>query len=202
MKIKTAVLFIAALAFSLFAASYRFYDSAHTIAFIKAGGGEARHPIVLDPGLGRYTLIATATVIPPYRGSIRVALEGMPEMEYQIYNNEPAFDLSPYRHPSFRDNVFYDVQPMDKIALWVVIKPKENSLPTDLSVAAAVSAAEAGDCCTGPPPAEGRIKTVPGATAAEKTAQILAFYDLKSGKKLLGVPITFRGEGGSYGAGH
>ena len=76
MNLKNILLFCAAVLLSLVAAKYRFNDSAHSIGLIKAGGGKARHPVILEPGYQRYTLITTAAVIPPYRGDAEVVLEG------------------------------------------------------------------------------------------------------------------------------
>jgi YHS domain-containing protein len=115
--------FLIAVCISLLGATYRWTDSAHSIGLIKAKGGEARHPSTLESGKDTYTLISTATVIPPYRGDARVVLEGKPELDYKIYSSGPVIDLKIRRQPVFRDNVLYDLQPKDRIALWVVIKP-------------------------------------------------------------------------------
>jgi hypothetical protein len=209
MKAKPVLYFIAAAAIAFFAASYRFYDSAHTIGLIKASGGEARHPIVLDPGLDRYTVIATASVIPPYRGDIRIAVEGLPGMDWQLHNSVPAIDLSPWRHPELRDNILYDVQPKDRLALWLVMQPTAGApavtaAPTAAVTAAASPSTAAGDCCVAAsPPAEhtGHSRTE-SATKATPAGPLLAFYDLRSGNRVLTIPITFRGKGGDHGVVH
>ncbi|MCP3178353.1 hypothetical protein MJO47_14705 [Desulfuromonas sp. KJ2020] len=198
MRWKTIVIFLGALVFFLVAASTRFYDSAHSMGLIKADGGRARHPIVLDQGLDRYTLIATATVIPPYRGDVRIAVEGMPEMEVEIVNNVPALDLSPHRQPQLRDDVLVNVKPRDRIALWVVLKRKGPGVASAGQTISEKQAREASpECCpvveTSPSPT-GEVSTQP-----EPSAQMLAFYDLSSGKQVLSMPIRFRTE---RGAGH
>ncbi len=205
MRVKTVVIFLGALAFFLVAASTRFYDSAHSMGLIKADGGRARHPIVLDQGRDRYTLIATATVIPPYRGDVRVAVEGMPEMDVEIINNVPAIDLSPHRQPQFRDNVLFGVQPRDRIALWVILKRKAPGAAATGQVVSDQQAREAAsECC---PVAE--PSPAPVAEASQRpgpkgrgSAQMLAFYDVSSGKQVLGMPITFRAKGGAHDETH
>jgi len=206
MKVKPVLYFIAAAAIAFFAASYRFYDSAHTIGLIKASGGEARHPIVLDRGLDRYTVIATASVIPPYRGDIRIAVEGLPEMDWQLYNSEPAINLSPWRQPQLRGNILYDVQPKDRLALWLVLQPtgKAAALPATPATKPATAVAGGSDCCVAAsPPAEHAGHT--RSEVATKTAPagpLLAFYDLRSGNRVLTIPITFRAQGGDHAVSH
>lgn len=123
MKFKSSFLFILTAAISLIAASHRFYDSAHAIGLITMKGGKARHPIVLDGDKTMYTLIITATVIPPYSGNAQIVLEGSPRMEYFIYNSEPVFDIGIYRRPKFSNNTLYELRPNNRIAFWVVMKP-------------------------------------------------------------------------------
>lgn len=122
MKGKTLLIFIVSCAFFTLAATYRFHDSAHSMGMIKKGGGMARHPAVLDKDRDSYVLIATAGVMPPYRGDARVVLEGDPNLTATFHNSEVPIDLGVYRHPAFRDNTYYDLRPKDRIALWIKIK--------------------------------------------------------------------------------
>ena len=154
---KKPIFFILAVCISLLGATYNWGDSAHSIGLIKAGGGEVKHPSTLESGKRKYMLISTATVIPPYRGDVRVALEGQPEMDYRIYASAPIINLGLRRMPELKDNVFYDLSPKDRIALWVEMKP-----PVD--------------------PVNRRYT--------------LAFYDTKTNKSVLNVPIIFKGKGG------
>ena len=123
MRPKNLIVFILAAAVSLVAAGHRWGDSGHAVGRIQARGGEAGHPIVLQGGEGLYSLIVTATVIPPYRGDTRLALQGQPALDYEVRFSEPVIDLSLRRRPAFRDNVLYGLQPGDRVALWVVIRP-------------------------------------------------------------------------------
>lgn len=122
MRCKSIVTFIVSCIIFIFAASHRFHDSAHAIGTIKKGGGKARHPALLDSDRNSYVLIATAGVVPPYRGNARVVLEGNPTLKATFHNSGPAVDLGIHRHPDFKDNTFYDLRPKDKVALWVKIK--------------------------------------------------------------------------------
>ena len=76
MSFKKIAIFIFAVSLSLLAAVFRWDDSAHSIGVIRASGGEARHPVFLGGDWDRCNLISTATVIPPYRGDMKVVLEG------------------------------------------------------------------------------------------------------------------------------
>jgi hypothetical protein len=119
---KKIFFFILAMLISLLGAMYRFGDSAHSIGQIKTGGGEIKHPAYLEGGSDRYTLITTATVIPPYRGDARVMLEGSPELDYKIYASEPVIDLKLRNGFKFSKNILYNLKPADRIALWVVMR--------------------------------------------------------------------------------
>lgn len=207
MRAKTLVVFFLSVAVCAAAASYHFYDSAHTIGLIKAGGGEARHPILLDRGRDSYTLIATATVVPPYRGDVRVAVEGEPAMDFMIYNSEPVVDLGVFRHPAFRNNVLYDLRPKDKIALWVVMKPKGSALPGHANPEQASDVTANGSCCEIPAP-EAATKAEEHPTAHgngnkdPRTKQFLAFYDVDTNARVLQVPIIYRDKEGTANATH
>jgi hypothetical protein len=123
MRLKNIMFFLLALGISLAGAAYRWEDSAHSIGFIETSGGRVRHPAFFKSGKNRYALIATATVIPPYRGDAKVVLEGEPEMEHEIHFTGPVVDLGIRRLPEFRDNVLYGLRPKDRIAIWLVMKP-------------------------------------------------------------------------------
>lgn len=123
---KKIVFFVFAVLISLAGASHRWGDSAHSISLISAEGGKVRHSTILPSGKDRYTLIVTTAVIPPYRGNARVALEGTPELNHQIYVSAPVVDLDLTRHPVFKDGVLYDLQPRDRNALWLAIRSREG----------------------------------------------------------------------------
>ncbi len=177
--VRKILFFSIAVCISLAGATYRWTDSAHSIGIIKASGGMARHPSILESGSSLYTLIATATVIPPYRGDARITLEGGPEMDYTIHSSDPVIDLGIRRHPRLKENVLYDLRPKDRIALWVVMKPPAH----DLAFTKA--------CCDG-------IKQEPAKYSGRENTggrYTLAFYDTKTNRAVLSVPLIFTGRG-------
>ncbi len=148
---------ILAITISLLAATHRFGDSAHSIGLIKADGGAVRHGAHFEGGYDRYTLIATATVIPPYRGDARVVLEGEPALSYELSFSAPVVDLKLHRLPRFENNILYDLAPKDRLALWVTMRPKGNN------------------------------KNING-------KYTLSFYDTKTNRSVLSVPVIFNGK--------
>ena len=223
MKARTLVVFAISAVVCTLAASHRFYDSAHTIGTIKVDGGKARHPILLERGRDSYTIIATATVLPPYRGDVRVAVEGEPAMEYEIYPDKPVINLNPYHRPEFRDNTLHNLKPRDKVALWVVMKPAERS--PDASGMAGAATKEGEDCCApeeaaaqprteagwrdngqgspqhrqgknpGDASADGADRGSPWRGRSGGAKQFLAFYDASTNQPVLKVPIVYKGKG-------
>ena len=186
-KLKMTLICILTAGISLFAASYRFGDSAHAIGMLNIKGGKVRHPFQLKSGQERYTLIMTGVVLPPVQGELRVALEGQPAMSYVLYNSEPLVKLGIHRQPDFDKNLLSGVQSGDRLGLWVVMHPQSyDYLFTETSAEdPAEMSSEAG---------------------LEKEAPLsLNFYAAASGKKLLGIPVVFTDlepEGGSHGAHH
>lgn len=130
MRPRPLVWFVVSVAVSSLAAVHRFGDSSHAIGSISKGGGGYRHPFHLEAGWSSYTLIATAAVIPPYRGNARVVLEGAPTTDYEIFDSVPVIDLKVHRRPLLEDGVFYDLQPRDRLAFWVIMRPEAQSAST------------------------------------------------------------------------
>jgi hypothetical protein len=198
MRPRSMLLFAVALAVFLGAASYRFRDSGHAIGVIKQEGGTALHPVYLDPGRSSYVLIATAAVVPPYRGDVAVALEGAPGMECAIHSGDPVVDLSPYRHPVFRGDRILGLEPRDKIALWVVMKRRvaagraaTEGSPADSGLA----------CCDVPPEAAGpppQVVTPAGGARHGGEGAALVFRDTKTHRPVLHIPIVFGKDGGGH----
>ncbi len=207
MKAKSIVFFLLALAASFLAATYRWGDSAHSIGLIKASGGEARHPAFLSSGEDSYTLIATATVVPPYRGDVRVVLEGEPVMEHRISLSGPIVDLGIRRNPELRGNIIRGLQPMDRIALWVEMKPPpidpicgmaytHGFLEVSYAGRPYYFCSEA--CAEAFSKDPDRYKNNDGA----RGKYTVAFYDTKTGRPVLNVPVLFTGKGDAKDAGH
>lgn len=115
--------FAAAVALSLLAAPYRLGDSAHAMGMISGDGGTARHPVRLTSGLERYTVIVTATVLPPWSGDLRVVVEGDPQPAFTVWLSEPVVDLGLRRRPVFDHRVIRGVRAGDRLAMWLVLEP-------------------------------------------------------------------------------
>ena len=208
MRPKNVLFFIIAVSISLPGAVFRWDDSAHSIGLIKASGGEARHPVFLGGEWDRCNLISTATVIPPYRGDTKVVLEGKPELDYEIFFTGPVVDLGIRRLPKFSDNTLYGLQPRDRIALWVLMQPPEVDHVCGMSCGKddihwsyrGKQYCFCSDSCRvafEADPARYPLKDRPSQTYS------LAFYDVKTGKSVLNVPITFKGKGDQgHGGGH
>ena len=203
---KKIIFFFVAFGISLLGAIYRWGDSAHSIGLIKADGGGARHPSFLESGKDSYTLIATATVIPPYRGDARVVLEGKPEMDYRIYASGPVVDLALHRRPGFRDNVLYDLRPRDRIALWVVMKPPAVDPVCGMAYRAGFfkythKGKDYYFCSEG---CISSFKNEPGRYEDRDSVRgkyTLALYDTKTNKSVMRVPVIFKGKGEMRDAG-
>ncbi len=200
MKIKLIVFFVLAFAVSVLAANYRFGDSAHAIGLIKKFGGEARHAVSLESGRDRYMLIATATVIPPYRGDTRIVLEGEPAIAHRIYLSEPVVDLGLRRLPVFRDNVLYHLEPRDSIALWVDMKPPQIDPVCGMADGEGFKrirheGREYVFCSDGCLEAFGRNPAKYSGKNHVRGRYRLAFYDTQTNRRVLNVPIDFQAKG-------
>ena len=191
-KWKTIIIFALAVGVSCGAASYRFGDSAHAIGMLSAKGGKTRHGFTLKSGKEDYTLVMTGVVLPPYKGDVRVALEGSPAMKYSIYDSKPIIDLGIHRHPTFEGTTLTGVESGDKLALWVVMTPESDS---DLeALFDEVVETASSDTVL-------RSDTEQSADQPLK----LSFYATDSGKSLLQIPVVFadlQADGGSHGAHH
>lgn len=172
MNIKTITAFLLAVAVCGVAATHRFHDTAHAMGTLKRGGGQARHPALLDQDRKSWILIATAGVVPPFRGNARVALEGNPGLEATFHNARPAVNLGLHHRPEFRADTFHDLRPGDRIALWVKLSRNVQH-----------------DECTH------------GQAGTQRRATTLTFYDTATDARLLTIPIRFIGKGGD-GHGH
>jgi hypothetical protein len=201
MKIKTVIFFVLAVAVSLVAAGHRFYDSSHSMGLIGAAGGKVLHPVVLEGGRNSYTVIATATVLPLYRGDARIVLEGNPQMTYSLHNSGPIIDLGLHRHPRFENNVFYGLQPRDRLALWLVMKPARGSKPTGPGTtgSAASNTVSAGGHASCPLHEETSEPNPIDRGGREKLA--LTFYDTRTNQPVLRIPVIFKAKGkGKHGS--
>jgi hypothetical protein len=166
MRFKKILVFVFSIGISFVAAGYRWGDSGHAIGLISERGGKARHPTYLEGGKERYTEIITATVLPPYRGDARVELEGSPPLNVEIHSAEPVVELGLRRKPRFRDNTLHGLEPGDRIALWLIMRPPSTEIKSGNDVAGEISGGK----------------------------YTVAFYDTLSSQSLLRIPIIFKGK--------
>ena len=197
---KKSLIFLAAVGISLVAAVHRWDDSGHAIGLIKAKGGAARHPVSLASGNDRYLLIATATVIPPYSGSARVELKGASPIPHAIELARPVVDLGMRRLPRFSEGVLHDLQPRDRVALWVKLHPPKADPVCGMGCEAGYQRVEyqgksycfCGDGCRKEFDADpDRFRGRDGL----RGNYALAFTDTVTGQPVLTVPIRFSGKG-------
>lgn len=138
MKIHYILIFVLALGISLLAAWYRFGDSAHAMGILTARGGSVPHPVSLEPDLNSYAVVVTAAVMPPWRGGAKVSLEGNSLWDWQVHASEPVVDLGVHRQPRWQDGAFHDLQPRDRLVVWLQLRrpqqqdPKRGNSPLKL----------------------------------------------------------------------
>ncbi len=206
MRIRSMVTFVLAVLISLAAAAYRWGDSSHAIGLLSAKGGKARHPSFLVSGWDRYTQITTATVLPPYRGDVRVLLEGNPPLDYDLRLSGPVVDLGLRRLPDFRDDILYGVQPGDRLALWVLMR----AFPTDPVCGMSVGEGDLATTYQGKTRrfcGEGCLASFrkePEGYHGKDTPRgkyNLAFYDTRTETSVLKVPLIFKGKEDSHASG-
>jgi hypothetical protein len=198
MKLKSLIFFALSVAICLIGATTRIHDSAHSIGTLSLKGGKVNHPALLDDERSRYTIIATGTVRPPFQGDVRVALEGQPEFDYRIYNSRPVVDLGFFRRPRFINDTFYDIRPEDKVALWVVMTPRKKDANRPWTTQTSAGGLPASQCCEPPAITGGgsgrRHEGTQGPIKGERLS--IAFYDTKTEKQVMRIPIIFKGKGG------
>lgn len=194
-KMHAFLAFTAAVTISILGAGYRFTDSAHSIGLLTKDGGRVQHAAHFEGGKSRYVLIATATVLPPYRGDVRVSLENAPGMNYDIYNSEPVLDLGLHRQPSLKEGILYDLQPKDRLALWAVLRPCNAKVSDSFSKGEFAPAGQAEESCCPVPDGipTGIVDHNQHLDSKGQTA--LAFYDTKTGSQVMRVPIIFDQKG-------
>lgn len=122
-RVAVIVTVVVSVALSLVAATHRFGDSAHAMGMISSQGGRALHPVHLPDGGARCMLVVTATVIPPYRGDVEVVVEGDPALDATVRASSPVIDLGLRRTPRFEEQAFRGLEPGDRLAMWIAIRP-------------------------------------------------------------------------------
>lgn len=194
--------FLGAVALFTVAAWWRWPDSVHAIGLVKKGGGRARHPIVLAPGPDSWQVVATATVLPPWRGDARISLEGEPPLEWSVALSRPAIDLGVHRFPRLEGDVLRGLEPREHVALWLTVKRPREVDPICGMACDADSLRADGRCFCSSGCLDAYRKD-PGAPPAPPQGPYrLALRDAGTGAPLLAIPVTFAGKGGADHAAH
>lgn len=199
MRYKNLITFGLAVAVSLAAAHHRWGDSSHAIGLITTKGGKARHPSFFSSGKTRYSQIATATILPPFRGDVKVLLEGDPKMDYEIHFSKPVIDLGLHRLPDFKDGILYGLQPRDRLALWVMIHPPRVDPVCGMRCEPQFIGHffQDREYCFCSESCRSSFQQAPEKYADRDRAQgkyTLAFYDTPSGRSVLKIPLIFQGK--------
>jgi len=199
MRYKNLITFGLAVAISLLAAHHRWGDSSHAIGLITAKGGKARHPSFFTSGNTRYAQIATATILPPFRGDVKVLLEGDPKMDYEIHFSKPVIDLGLHRLPDFKDGILYGLQPKDQVALWVMIHPPRVDPVCGMRCESEFirHCFKGREYCFCTESCRSSFQQTPEKYMDRDHANgkyLLAFYDIQSGRSVLKIPLIFQGK--------
>jgi len=207
MNRKGVAFLIGTMALSTLAAWHRWPDSAHAIGIVKRWGGSTRHPVSLEGGLDRYAVVATATVIPPYRGDVAFAIEGEPPMGWGLEVSRPAVDLGLHSWPTLEGDTLRGLEPRDRLALWVTLRPPWADPVCGMACGDGALRASAGDreeCfCSGS--CRERFLAEPGRFPPRRVATgrwALVLRDRPSGQPVLSVPILLGGKEAGHGAAH
>ena len=118
---------LATIAICTVAAMYTPPGFGHSVTMITRTGGVSRHPVLLGLNMEKYIVLVTGTVIPPFRGGFRIALEGDPKIEHRIYSSyPPSLYLGINHFYECRHNTVTNISPLDKFTFAVCIKPKHR----------------------------------------------------------------------------
>jgi YHS domain-containing protein len=187
------------------AAAWRWPDSAHVLAVLRGGGGgSARHPLVLQPGPGRYMVVLTAPVAPPWHGDARLAIEGKPALDFEAHMSAPAVDLGLHHLPKLDGRILRGLAPGDRIALRISVNAPELD-PVCGMRCAGEPELEAGGHCFCSAHCRDAFLQDPGryGQAGYRGQELrLTMRDDHTGQPILSVPIVLGGKGGRHGDHH
>jgi YHS domain-containing protein len=203
MSLRSLSWFLGAVALSTLAAWWRWPDSVHAIAVLKHGGGKARHPIALRPGPDSWQVVATATVLPPWRGDARISVEGEPRLDWSVALSRPVIDLGVHRFPRLDGDVLRGLEPREHVALWLTVKRPRDVDPVCGMACDASSLRADGRCFCSPGCRDEHRKHPDAPAAAPRGEYRLALRDAGTGAPLLSIPIAFAEQGrADHGAHH
>jgi hypothetical protein len=111
-------------------AVWRAGDLRHVVATANARGGRVRHDVHLEFGRDRYTVLVTGRNRLTETADLQVVVEGEPAIPFSVYSNyPPTIDLGVHDWPHFSDGALKDINPGEKLGLWVVLEPEKIELP-------------------------------------------------------------------------
>ncbi len=98
----------------------------HCVTVMSKDGGMALHPVLLGLNKHRYVFLVTGTVKPPFKGNVKIVLEGLPEVNYKVFSRYPPyFDFGIHKFNLFNDNTLINMNGGYQYALTISIKPDQ-----------------------------------------------------------------------------
>lgn len=196
-----------AIALSTLAAWYRWPDSAHAIGVIRRGGGAARHPVAFPGGRDEYVVVATATVIPPWRGDARISVDGAPAMGWDVEVSRPVVDLGLHRWPSLDGDTLRGLSPRDRVALWLRLRPPRADPVCGMACPEGAPRGADGDReeCFCSETCRAEFARAPGrhpSRPVDRGRWTIALRDTATGAPVLTVPVVLGGEEAAHAGAH
>jgi hypothetical protein len=122
--IKIILTIIITLTVCTIAAMYTPPKFGHSVTMITKDGGISRHPVLLGLNENKYVVLVTGTVKSPYRGNVRIVLEGEPKINYEIYSQyPPELNLGIHKFHDFENNTIRNISAWEKFMLTLSLKP-------------------------------------------------------------------------------
>lgn len=185
-------------------AVWRWPDSAHALGVVRQEGGQARHPLVLEPGPSHTMLVLTAPVAPPWHGDARIAIEGEPALDFEVFLSRPVVDLGLHHVPALEGRVLRGLRPGDRIALWLRLAAPVLDPVCGMRCSADSASRVAGRCFCSAHCRDSYLRDPSRHEQAGYRGQELrlTLRDERTGQAVLGIPIVLGGKGGRHGAHH
>ena len=99
----------------------------HSVTMITKDGGISRHPVLLGLNEDKYVVLVTGTVKSPYKGNVKIVLEGEPKINYIIYSQyPPEIKIGIHKFYDFEDNTIKNISAWEKFMLALIIKPENK----------------------------------------------------------------------------
>lgn len=162
------------------AAGYSLIGVEHIRARLGGPQQSSSEPAHLVPGKGLYTLLLSARILPGAAGSLRIALEGAPGMNYSLFDLTGLLKPAQHDGPVLHQNRLALPGTAARLELGIVLQPKPPA-PVDARLSAELPA-----CCRG----AGQLGHSSLASVADYDRPLqIRFYDDISGKLVLKIPV-------------